>query len=311
LVIALIFIRCATASGNVPGNWPLVKFDNGPVTVRFPNDYFQTAAKDGTLITAPSEDSPIVLRLTLQDIPAGAANPSLGHEFVRHLADKKKLKPRALGNKLFITERAKGSEPNTEVQFWVIGFDDAVVVLSATIQIGTRDSPAVRECLQRVLPRVIESLAKGDSRQVGDRLVRRGQADVIIVDDDHEPINRAIQQARATVNQFISALNSPTPAQKSFSVKMLVTDGTHGEHIWVAPVRHEQGKFVGQINNTPDRVRGVKIGDEISTPQSEISDWMYVDGNRLMGGFTIRVLRDGLSDAEKRQFDRSMPFRIE
>ena len=38
---------------------------------------------------------------------------------------------------------------------------------------------------------------------------------------------------------------------------------------------------------------------------------MYVDHGKLVGGYTLRVLRDGLSPAERAEFDRSIPFKID
>jgi uncharacterized protein YegJ (DUF2314 family) len=277
------------------------------VTVRFPNDYIRVATADGTLTTAPSQNSPIVLQLSLQDTSGMGNIPNVGHSFIRYVAQKKKLKPRQLGSKLFIAER----EPNSDSQHWIIGFEDVVVVFTATIKDGTRNLPEVQSCLRQVVPNVIDSLAKGDARQPGDVVERRGQPTVVQVSDDDNAMNRAMDEARATVDQFVTALNAPQPTQKSFSVKLLVTDGQHSEHMWVPPVRYEQGKFFGQLNNVPDLVHGVKLGDEVSVPTNEISDWMFVDEGRLVGGCTIRVLRDGLSAAEKRQFDRSVPFKFE
>jgi uncharacterized protein YegJ (DUF2314 family) len=42
-----------------------------------------------------------------------------------------------------------------------------------------------------------------------------------------------------------------------------------------------------------------------------ISDWMYVHEGRLVGGYTIRVMRDRLSPAERLRFDQGLPFKIE
>jgi len=38
---------------------------------------------------------------------------------------------------------------------------------------------------------------------------------------------------------------------------------------------------------------------------------MYVDSGRLVGGYTIRVMRAQMSPEERAAFDAEMPFRIE
>ena len=66
-----------------------------------------------------------------------------------------------------------------------------------------------------------------------------------------------------TADQFIDAFNNPKPKQSDFSVKLLIEDGDHGEHMWIIPTRFEDGKFVGTLSNVPDRVQSVKAGDEV------------------------------------------------
>jgi uncharacterized protein YegJ (DUF2314 family) len=146
----------------------------------------------------------------------------------------------------------------------------------------------------------------------GSDIVRRaGEPDFINVPEDDPQMTAAIAQARASADRFIAALNHPQPGQKGFSVKARITDGRNTEHMWLTPIRYEGGKFIGAVNNEPVAVRGVKIGDQRSVPPAEISDWMYVDGEKLVGGFTIRVLRDRVPEHERREFDRGFPFKMD
>lgn len=55
----------------------------------------------------------------------------------------------------------------------------------------------------------------------------------------------------------------------------------------------------------------VTFGDQVEVLPSKISDWMIVEDNKLIGGYTIRVLRDEMSDDKKKEFDQSVPFTIE
>jgi uncharacterized protein YegJ (DUF2314 family) len=58
-------------------------------------------------------------------------------------------------------------------------------------------------------------------------------------------------------------------------------------------------------------VSNVKIGDQATVDPESISDWMFVDNGKLVGGYTVRVLRDAMSAAEREEFDKSVPFKIE
>jgi uncharacterized protein YegJ (DUF2314 family) len=49
----------------------------------------------------------------------------------------------------------------------------------------------------------------------------------------------------------------------------------------------------------------------VKTAKNEISDWMYVENKKLIGGYTIRVLRDNMPPEERREFERSVPFTLD
>jgi uncharacterized protein YegJ (DUF2314 family) len=61
--------------------------------------------------------------------------------------------------------------------------------------------------------------------------------------------------------------------------------------------------MIGFVGNVPDKIKNLTIGQKITIDQDNISDWMYLDSNILVGGFTVRVLFSRMSDAEKKQFE--------
>jgi uncharacterized protein YegJ (DUF2314 family) len=134
---------------------------------------------------------------------------------------------------------------------------------------------------------------------------------VTYVAADDARMNAAIEKARSTVNTFIAALKSPKPSQSAFSVKMAFTDGADIEHMWLTPVTYDGTSFQGTVDNEPEKVKNVKMGQRVSVTPSKISDWMYVENRKLVGGQTLRVLRDSLTPAERADFDKSVPFVIE
>ncbi|WP_020471816.1 YegJ family protein [Zavarzinella formosa] len=134
---------------------------------------------------------------------------------------------------------------------------------------------------------------------------------VTFVDSNDPKMNAAITKARASVNSFITALKSPKSGQSAFSIKMAFTEGDDSEQIWLTPVSYDGKNFQGTVNNTPVKVKKVRMGQKVTVSPSEISDWMYVENGKLVGGETLRVLRDGLTPAERKDFDKGMPFKIE
>ena len=134
---------------------------------------------------------------------------------------------------------------------------------------------------------------------------------VTYVADDDPRMNAAMEKARSTVNTFITALKSPKAGQSAFSVKMAFTDGSNIEHLWLTPVSFDGRNFQGTVNNEPEKVKTAKMGQKVTIAPAKISDWMYVENRKLVGGQTLRVLRDALTPAERADFDKSVPFFIE
>src|SRR5262249_6721981 len=106
-------------------------------------------------------------------------------------------------------------------------------------------------------------------------------------------------------------LEAPRVGQTGFSIKTPITDGRNTEHMWLNPVTFDGSKFHGTVNNQPEKVTGVELGSKRSIGAKEISDWMYIENGKLVGGFTIRVLRDKLAAKERLEFDKNIPFVID
>ena len=60
---------------------------------------------------------------------------------------------------------------------------------------------------------------------------------------------------------------------------------------------------MGIIANEPVYTDKVQLGDTIKVNRASISDWMYYDEGKVVGGFTIRAIRDALSPEEQAAFD--------
>ena len=92
---------------------------------------------------------------------------------------------------------------------------------------------------------------------------------------------------------------------------MAFTDGKNTEHMWLSPVNYDGRVFRGTVNNDPEMVKNVRSGQQASVEPSKLSDWMYVENGKLVGGYTLRALRDAMSPKERREFDKSVPFEID
>lgn len=122
----------------------------------------------------------------------------------------------------------------------------------------------------------------------------------------------AINKARNTISQFDKALQNPSSSYSEFAVKKKYKTNNNGggEHMWVAIISFDDKSYKGYINNTAEKTTEVKYGDTVIIKKGEITDWMYLDGNVLRGGYTIREIRDRASKEERIAIDKELGFII-
>jgi uncharacterized protein YegJ (DUF2314 family) len=71
------------------------------------------------------------------------------------------------------------------------------------------------------------------------------------------------------------------------------------------------GRFQGKVDNVPEKINGLKLGQVVSVNPDEISDWVYINNGKLVGGYTIRAHYNELTPEQKKAFGRSADFRLE
>jgi len=114
---------------------------------------------------------------------------------------------------------------------------------------------------------------------------------VVMLESEDPRLVAAVAEARRRWPEFQQAFEQRAPGQM-FSVKVRVTDGKNAEYIWMKVSAIEHDDIYGTLDNDPVEVTGVKLGDRFHVKVTELSDWMYVEGKDLRGGFTTKVLRD-------------------
>lgn len=141
---------------------------------------------------------------------------------------------------------------------------------------------------------------------------RNGEPDMVYVPNEDERMNWAIEKAKLTLWYFEQSLISPQPHQVYFSIKVHIIDGENGEHIWLTePHFDDEGNLFGTVGNEPVNVNTVKLNQKIGIDRNLISDWMTIENGKLIGGYTIRAIRDGVHDKEKAAFDNSIGLFID
>jgi len=124
------------------------------------------------------------------------------------------------------------------------------------------------------------------------------------VPDNDAAMELAIATAKRTSGTFLQALRDPKPSDHDFFLKKpyRVGQGNGQEHMWIGEVSEVGDHLEGIIANDAFETKEVKLGQKVSLKLEEISDWKYVDGKRLIGGYTIRYFYDRLKEDEKKAF---------
>ncbi len=143
------------------------------------------------------------------------------------------------------------------------------------------------------------------------KIEREGEPTIYGVTDNDTEMNEAIRTANQTLDKFNSALKSGNAEFKYFALKIRFKTPYGGEHIWVSNITLKDNKYFGVVDNLPESTTDVRIGDSIQIVNDNISDWMYIDNQKLRGGFSLRLLRKRMTEPERKQFDAENGLIIE
>jgi uncharacterized protein YegJ (DUF2314 family) len=138
----------------------------------------------------------------------------------------------------------------------------------------------------------------------------KGKGDYVVPNDD-DVMRQATESARKTVNQFIAAVKNPRPGQTDFEVLKPCVEGVEVEHIWLSDVKVVGNRFQGTVDNTPRKAKRLHAGQVCSANPDEITDWLFIENGKLVGGFTVRAHYKLMSPADKAEFKQHADFKIE
>jgi len=140
--------------------------------------------------------------------------------------------------------------------------------------------------------------------------IERGEEPVIYsLNEDDKEMNSAMEFAKKTLNDFDDALDNLENENFALKIRFDVDDKT--EDIWAVNIGKIDGKYFGNIDNLPNSITEIKLNNKVRIEKEKISDWMYSKNGKLFGGFTIRVLRDRMSELEKENFDKEFILTID
>lgn len=119
-------------------------------------------------------------------------------------------------------------------------------------------------------------------------------------------MNAAIAKARDSLTNFWQAYEKRNHGESDFSLKVKILDKEKVEHFWVGDIERKDGKIFGTINNDPDTVQNVKLGDRLAVNEADISDWLYLQNGKMVGNYTLRVLFKQMPKEEVEKYEQML-----
>lgn len=124
-------------------------------------------------------------------------------------------------------------------------------------------------------------------------------AQVIDFRSSDREMNRAIEQARKTLPDFVALYRAGTGERHA--VKVAIPYDRGREHIWMNLTAVEGDVFIGRIANDPVHLDNLNRGDSYRTGSAMVSDWNYMSAGRMHGSYTTRVAIKKLSPTQVRE----------
>jgi uncharacterized protein YegJ (DUF2314 family) len=128
---------------------------------------------------------------------------------------------------------------------------------------------------------------------------------IIDVDANDPEMLATMRKARAELPQFLEAVQHHDRSSHNFAVKLPFADGKQKEYIWLGEPAFENGKWYGTVDNTPEYTHAVKEGERVAFDTANVADWNYTRNGELVGGYSVRLLRNRMTREERAEFDKS------
>lgn len=147
--------------------------------------------------------------------------------------------------------------------------------------------------------------------RAGELIERESEPDVYRVESQDISLNSARIEAQLKIKDLLERIQSPPAEQTYLAVKGMFGAADQVEHLWLRDLSLQGEEVVGTIDNQPVNLSQWSAGDRVVLSTQQISDWMAIEQGKLVGGWTLRALREQMTEAERAAFDASLDFSIE
>jgi uncharacterized protein YegJ (DUF2314 family) len=145
----------------------------------------------------------------------------------------------------------------------------------------------------------IRALWTEPGQSTPDRIVRFKSGD--------REMDAVIEAARQDFPDFMRAFQAPGEQQHGFHLKVAFVDDDEVEQVWVADLGRTDTGFSGVLASEP-LLPSLQYKQPVEFERNRITDWMFIDHGRLVGGYTTRLIRQRMNSEEREAFDASVPY---
>jgi uncharacterized protein YegJ (DUF2314 family) len=132
----------------------------------------------------------------------------------------------------------------------------------------------------------------------------------VSIEETDPGMQEAARKARTTIGDFIEMMKNPKQTISYFALKVRCEENGTVEHVWLNFITYDGTEFEGNIANDPLALRTYSFGKTVRVSADRISDWMVIDDGFLVGGYTLHVLRNRMTEQEKKAFDEKGGFKV-
>ena len=81
--------------------------------------------------------------------------------------------------------------------------------------------------------------------------------------------------------------------------------------MWVRVTERSTPVLKGVLLSKPASLKSVQVGQEVRFAPERITDWLCVEQGKAKGAYTVQLLRQRMTEEERREHDQSYPFSFE
>ncbi len=113
---------------------------------------------------------------------------------------------------------------------------------------------------------------------------------VIGIESENPDMQKAVAEARSRWPEFNESFEN-RGLDDHYAAKFPFTDGENEEFMWITVEDIIGEDIFGSLDNDPVHLKNIQAGDRVKVSLEKLNDWMIIQGEEILGGFTVKVLQ--------------------